>query len=110
LAGGTVVRKYFAIARALANGYFWRNASDCRPTVKGGPGPWKVPAGEIAAFKLLKPNFDLAPPASIVAECARQSLVDPFCAPSFDPELFDHESLVLLVHLSSITYFTNFSK
>jgi hypothetical protein len=31
---GMVVRKCFAIARALANGYVWRNASNCGPQVK----------------------------------------------------------------------------
>jgi hypothetical protein len=34
-------------------------------------GPWKVCAGEIAAVELLEPDFDLGPPGSIVAECAR---------------------------------------
>jgi hypothetical protein len=66
-----------------------------------------VPAGEIAAFEALEPDFDLNPSVRIAAQSARHFLADLFCIPSFEPEIFDDESLVLPVHLSSRTYFTN---
>jgi hypothetical protein len=39
-------------------------------------GPWKFPAGEIAAFEPLEPDFDVGPRVCIVAECAREFLMD----------------------------------
>jgi hypothetical protein len=51
LTAGAVVRKYFAIMRALAKGYFWRNTSTCGPKVRGRPPTrrvtaWKIPNSE----------------------------------------------------------------
>jgi hypothetical protein len=72
-------------------------------------GKWKVLAWEIAAFEPMEPDFDLGLPISIVAKCAEEFVADSFCAPSFDPKIFDHKSLVFFVHLSSLTDFVTFS-
>jgi hypothetical protein len=58
---------------------------------------------EIAAFEPLHPDSDLELPASIVAECVHQFLVDYLCIPSFAPEIFDEKSLVEPGTVSSMT-------
>jgi hypothetical protein len=50
---GTVVRKYYTITLALANGYFCTNASGCGPKVKRG----RPERGESLQHKLLLLNF-----------------------------------------------------
>jgi hypothetical protein len=65
-----VIRKYCALPRILANGYFWRNASNRGRKIKSATGRWKVLASEIATFELLEPDFDLKAPVGIVANCA----------------------------------------
>jgi hypothetical protein len=78
-----VVRKCFAIMRALVKGYFWTS----RVT------SWKFPGSEP-----LQPDFDLREPVDIVPECCHQFLMDLFRSPSFQPEKLDEESSVLFRH------------
>jgi hypothetical protein len=70
---------------------------------------WKVLAWEIAAFEPLQPDFDLGLPISIIATCADSFMVDSFCTPSFDPQIFDHKSLVFFAQISPFTDVMNCS-
>jgi hypothetical protein len=65
---------------------------------------------DIAAFKPLQPEVDLKRPVSIVAERARQFLMDHFCAPPFHPKSLNDESLFLFVHIIPITVLINASQ
>jgi hypothetical protein len=56
--------------------------------------PWKVSAYEMATIEPVYPDSDLRLPASVIAECVHQFLVDYFCVSSFDREIFDEKSLV----------------
>jgi hypothetical protein len=52
-------------------------------------------SGEITIVETMQPDLDPRPHRSVVAECAHEFLLGPFGAPSFLPELFDNDSLLL---------------